>query len=187
MSKIGRKPIVIPQNCSFVLKEGEVDISGPVGGINLETPKGLKVEVRQNSVWVERMGDEKKLKMLHGCFRQILANAIQGVVEGWSKELEVKGTGFKVNLEGKDLILNLGFSHPVKFSPPQGLNFEVKENKIKIKGVDRAKVGLVAEKIRRVYPPDPYKGKGIRYLGEQITLKPGKAAKIGPAMAGGIK
>lgn len=187
MSKIGQKPINVPEGSKLVLKDKVLTVSGPLGEINLNFPDELSLEQKESLVAVSRKSEHKQAKMLHGTFRQLIANAFQGVNQGWRKDLEVKGVGFKVRLEGEELILTLGFSHPVKISPPEGIKFEVDENKIGVLGIDKAKVGLIADKIRRVYPPDAYKGKGIRYLGERVILKPGKAAKAGVGTTGGVK
>lgn len=185
MSKIGKKPINVPANCQISQQGEELSVSGPLGKVNVRLPNGLGTEKKESAISLMVKVDEERVKTLQGTFRQILANAVKGVTEGWSKELEVKGTGFKASLEGADLVLNLGFSHPVRLTPAEGVKFEVKENKIKVLGADKDKVGLTAAKIRQVCPPDSYKGKGVRYLGEQITLKPGKAAKVGAGFAGG--
>jgi len=179
MSRIGKKLINLPEDIDYSLVGNKISLSGKMGSLSLELPPSLKIEVKNRQVAITRLADGQKNRMLHGTFRQLLANNLKGVREGWQKELEVKGTGFRVNLEGSDLVLNLGFSHPVRVTPPAGINFEVKENFLTVRGVDKAQVGLMADKIRRIYLPDAYKGKGIRYLGEQITLKPGKAAKVG--------
>jgi len=187
MSKIGQKPIVVPEGSRLVLRGTGLSVSGPLGEINFDFPPELKLEQKENLVMIGRKSEGKKEKMLHGTFRQLIANALKGVNQGWRKDLEVKGVGFRVRLEGEDLILTLGFSHPVKVSPTKGIKFEVSENKIGVWGIDKAKVGLIADKIKRIYPPDAYKGKGIRYFGEQVILKPGKAAKAGVGAAGGAK
>lgn len=183
MSKIGKKPIVLLPEAKVEIAGGKILIEGAAGRLELIIPREIKVERNGEELLVTRTSDEKKVKMLHGGFRQILANGIKGVVSGWRKILEVRGVGFRVSLEGQDLIFNLGFSHPVKFICPEGVKFEVKENKIDVIGPDKSLVGLVSDKVRKICPPDPYKGKGIRYADEQITLKPGKSAKVGAATA----
>jgi len=185
MSKIGKKQIFIPSEVKIELEGEKIKISGPLGQISFKIPVELKAELKENQLKIVKLTDLEQAKMLHGTFRQLVFNAIKGVKEGWKKELEVKGTGFKANLEGESLVLSLGFSHPVKVAPAEGIKFEVEENKITVIGVDKAKVGLVADQIKRIYPPDAYKGKGIRYLGEKIILKPGKSAKAGSTIAGG--
>jgi len=185
MSKIGKKPVEIPASVKVELDEKEIKFSGPVGQMNLLIPKELKIEINGDLVHILADQKIKEAKMMQGTFRQLIFNALKGVSEGWEKGLEVKGTGFKVNKEGEILVLTLGFSHPVKISPPEGIKFEVKENLIFVRGANKALVGLVADQIRKIYPPDAYKGKGIRYQGEKIILKPGKSAKTGSSVGGG--
>lgn len=188
MSKIGKKPIIVPSSVKIELKGEEIKISGQLGEITFKIPNGLKIKSIGSQLLLTRLTEERQTRMLHGTFRQLFFNAIKGVTEGWEKQLEVRGIGFRANLEGENLVLSLGFSHPVKLVPPEGIKFEVKENKITVTGVDKAKVGLQADKLRRIYPPDSYKGKGIRYAGEEIILKPGKTAKVGAGVApGGTK
>lgn len=185
MSKIGKKPIIVPSSVKIELKGEEIKISGQLGEITFKIPNGLKIKSIGSQLLLTRLTEERQTRMLHGTFRQLFFNAIKGVTEGWEKQLEVRGTGFRANLEGENLVLSLGFSHPVKQAPPEGIKFEVKENIITISGIDKAKVGSMADRIRKNYPPDSYKGKGIRYVGEQIVLKPGKSAKAGPLAGGG--
>lgn len=179
MSKIGRKPITVPSGVNVEILQDKLIISGPKGSLSLRVPEGIKVEKSDSRVFVSKLIEKEKIKMHYGTTRQLIFNAIKGVNEGWEKELEIRGTGFKAALEEEILVLTLGFSHPVKFEAPPGIKFEVKENKIFVSGTDKETVGLTAEKIRRIYPSDPYKGKGIRYFKEEIILKPGKAAKVG--------
>jgi len=183
MSRIGKKLISMPEGVTYNFEGSKISLTGKLGSLSLQLPPSLKVEIRDRQIFVSRLADDKKSKMMHGTYRQLLANILKGVMEGWKKELEVRGTGFRVGLEGDDLVFNLGFSHPVKIVPPEGIKFEVKENILTVMGLDKAKVGLVADKIRKIYLPDAYKGKGIRYLGEHVVLKPGKAAKAGVAGA----
>jgi len=185
MSKIGKKPIDVPAGAKVELDEKEIRVSGPVGQMNFLIPQELKIEIDGNLIHVLADQETKAAKMRHGTFRQLIFNALKGVSEGWEKGLEVKGTGFKVNKEGESLVLTLGFSHPVRVSPPEGIKFDVKENLIFVRGADKALVGLVADQIRKIYPPDAYKGKGIKYQGEKIILKPGKSAKTGSPVGGG--
>lgn len=189
MSRIGKKIILLSPGANFSLDQNKAAISGPLGEIVLTVPEGLEIKKEENKISIVNHSEEEKTAMMHGTFRQTLFNAIQGVTQGWKKELEVKGTGFKAQLEAENLILNVGFCHPVKVPPPDKIKYEVKENKITIIGPDKVKVGLLADKIRKIYPPDSYKGKGIRYFGEKIVLKPGKAAKVGAVggVGGGVK
>lgn len=175
MSKIGAKPIIINEGVS-VIQEGEsVLVRGPKGEVKLALPETLRLEIGEGKVLVKRLNDDKKTKSVHGTLARLIANAVFGTTKGFEKVLEIVGTGYRGQMEGENLVLSLGFSHPVKFTPPAGIKLEVSENKIKILGIDKEKVGLVADKIKKFKKPDPYKGKGIRTLGEKLKLKPGKA------------
>lgn len=179
MSRIGKKPITILTEAKVEIKPGEITVSGKEGNLTLTIPTGLKLDLKDNQILVSRLNEEEQTRMSHGTFRQLISNALKGTTEGWRKELEVKGTGFRVNLEGDSLVLNLGFSHPVKVSPFPGIKFECKENRFSVIGSDKAQVGIQSDRIKKISPPDAYKGKGIRYVDEKITLKPGKSAKAG--------
>lgn len=186
MSRIGKKPIEIPSGVTINLERNLVSVNGPKGSLNLEIPVGVKVETKENRVIVTRASDEGRPKALHGTIRQVLSNMVKGVSEGWSKTLEIVGTGFRPTQAGEKLILSLGFSHPVEILPVEGITLTAVENKIIVTGADKVLVGQIAAKIRDIKRPDAYKGKGIRYAGEVIKLKPGKQAKIG-TVAGGAK
>lgn len=182
MSRIGNQPIKIPENVELKIEGQKVLIKGPNGELSFELPDKIKVEFQQEEriLKVKRESDQRKVKALHGLWRSLLNNAVQGVVKPWEKKLEVVGTGYNVKLEGDKLVFKVGYSHPVVFQKPEGIEFQVEKGRIiTVKGVDRQKVGEVAYKIRSIKKPDAYKGKGIRYLGEQIKLKPGKKAKVG--------
>lgn len=179
MSRIGKKIIVVPAGVTLDIEERTISVLGPKGSLKLSIPERLKVVQEDNHFSVSRLDRSNQGKMNQGTTRQLIFNMIKGVTEGWKKELEIRGTGFRVVLEGKDLVFNLGFSHPVKFQAVEGIDFEIKENKVSVSGTDKSLVGLAAARIRNLYPPDHYKGKGIRYLNEEIKLKPGKAAKVG--------
>jgi len=179
MSRIGKQPVLIPEGVTVTVEGNQVKVSGPKGQDSLVIPTKIRVEIKDNRVLVFRDREDKKTKSLHGTVRNIIANLITGVVKGWSKELEVVGTGFQVTSNGQDLNFKLGFSHPVVFKKVDGVNFEVSDNKIKVSGVNKELVGNVAAKIRQIKKPDAYQGKGIRYTDEVIKLKPGKAAKVG--------
>jgi len=181
MSRIGRQPITIPEGVKIEIDSGRVKVAGPKGELELKIPEGVVVEEKKGQVIVSRRRHDKKTKACHGTIRSLINNMIIGVTQGWEKELEVVGTGYRVNLEGNKLVFKLGFSHPVVVEPPEGIQFEVAESKFKVIGIDKGLVGNVAAKIRKVRPPDAYKGKGIRYTNEIIKLKPGKAAKAGAA------
>lgn len=184
MSKIGRVPIEVPEQVTVRIKDGEVSVAGPKGELDFRLPFGVKVKKAEDKLLVTRESDEAKARALHGTVRQHIANMVKGVSEGWAKTLEIVGTGYRASLEGEKLVLSVGFSHPVEVLPPEGIRFEVAGGKIKVSGIDRVLVGQVAAKVRKIKPPDPYKGKGIRYEQEVVKLKPGKAAKIGVGIAG---
>lgn len=176
MSKIGKKPVAIKEGASVAVEGRWAVVRGPLGEIKLALPESLELEIKDSQLTVRRLNEEKKTKALHGTLVRLLANAIVGTTAGFSKTLEVVGTGYRAQMEGADLVLSLGYSHPVRFTPPAGIKIETKENKITVFGVNKEEVGRVADKIKRLRWPDSYKGKGIRYLGERLKLKPGKAA-----------
>ena len=181
MSRIGRMPIEIPSEVEIKVEEGRVYVKGPKGELSFDLPEKIEVKVdsEKKEVRVKRKSDRKKVKALHGLYRALIANAVKGVVKPWEKKLEVVGTGYNVKLEGDRLVFKLGYSHPVIFKKPEGIEFQVEKNRVvTVLGIDKQKVGEVAYKIRYLKKPDPYKGKGIRYLGEVIKLKPGKKAKV---------
>lgn len=185
MSRIGRQPVPIPEGVTVKIKGGEVKVVGPKGELSQEVRQEIKVQIKNNQVLVSRKGDNKLGRFLHGTIRTLIANMIKGVTEGWSKTLKLVGTGYRAKLEGENLVLSVGFSRPVEVKPIKGIKFEVKGNDtIEVSGVDKALVGQVAAKIRKIRPPEPYKGKGIRYENEEVRRKPGKAAKIGAASFG---
>jgi large subunit ribosomal protein L6 len=176
MSRIGKKPIFIPKDVKIEIKDGAVSVTGPKGNLPLNVSSRIKLEIKDNQVLVTRGTDIKSDKALHGLYRSLIANMIKGVTDGYTKELDIIGVGFKSQVQGDNLNMHLGFSHPVNFTIPQGIKIETpKPTNIVIRGIDKALVGKVASEIRSIYPPEPYKGKGIRYLGEYIKKKAGKA------------
>ena len=181
MSRVGKKPITIPEGTKVTVDGKTVTVSASQKEIKFSVPDKIKVRADGDTMVVERTEETKNAKSLHGSIARILQNAIKGVSEGWSKTLELVGTGYRAKLEGTSLVLSMGFSHPVRIDPPEGISFVVGENKITVSGVDRHLVGQVAANVRQVRPPEPYKGKGIKYEGEVIRRKAGKAAKTGPA------
>jgi len=183
MSKIGKKPIVIEPDIDVCLNKEIVHVAGEKGQLDIKIPQGVSLERKGNYLFVK--GESKRMN-LQGLTRSLIQNAINGVKKLWRKELEMVGVGFRAKVEGNELILNLGFSHPVKITAPQGINFQVKENQIIVEGVDKYLVGEVAASIRRVKPPEPYKGKGIRYRGEVVRRKLGKAVKAVGGISGGL-
>ncbi len=178
MSRIGKQLITIPAGVTVVVNSNQVTVTGPKGELKLTLPLKIKVEVKDDQIIVTRLSEDKKTRSNHGTVRAHLNNMVKGVVEPWKKELEIKGTGYKASLSGDKLKLIVGFIHPVDITAPVGVFFEVpEETKVIITGVDKTAVGQVASNIRKVKPPEPYKGKGIRYLNEFIKLKAGKKAK----------
>jgi large subunit ribosomal protein L6 len=178
MSRIGKQLITIPTGVSVLVNENIVTVTGPKGELKLITPLKINVEVKDNQVTVTRLSEDKKTRSNHGTTRAHINNMVKGVVEPWKKEMEIKGTGYKAILMGNKVRLNVGFIHPVDIEAPIGVVFEVPEDtKIIITGPDKTKVGQVASNIRKVRPPEPYKGKGIKYADEFIKLKAGKKAK----------
>ena len=175
MSRVGKKPILIPENVEAKVVEGQkVIIKGPKGELSREIRPEIKVEVKGNQIFVFPQKETKKTKAFWGLTRTLLANMIKGVKEGYEKKLEIEGLGFKALVEGENLELLVGFTHPVKIKAPQDIKFLVEKNVITVSGIDKEKVGLVAATIRKVKPPEPYKGKGIRYQGEIVKRKVGK-------------
>jgi large subunit ribosomal protein L6 len=175
MSRVGLKPIEIPKTVKVVLDKGHVNVEGPKGKLSFPIHLRIKATVKDNLVVLSRHSDMKTDKALHGTMRSVVANMIKGVTDGFSKELAIEGVGFKAAVQGKQLNLSLGFTHPVIFDIPEGLTAVTpKPTQVVISGVDKVKVGLFAAKIRKVYEAEPYKGKGVRYLGEVVRRKAGK-------------
>lgn len=178
MSRIGRKPIQVPNGVNVNLENNLITVKGPKGTLSRELHKDMKITVDSNVITVERPSDEKLHRSLHGTTRSVVANMVSGVTEGFSKNLELVGVGYRASKSGEKLVLNVGYSHPVEFVPEKGIEFEVPaQNKIIVKGIDKEAVGAIAAKVRDVRPPEPYKGKGIKYEGERIIRKEGKAGK----------
>ncbi|MBI4100537.1 50S ribosomal protein L6 [Candidatus Microgenomates bacterium] len=182
MSRIGKLPIKITEGVEATLKEHQILVSGPKGSLSFNIPSEIKIKKEDDVLTVERRNDSKNAKSLHGLTRSLVANMVKGVKEGFKKELEIKGVGYRAQVAEGVLTMTLGFAHPVKFAPPEGIACRVLENKIIIEGSDKQLVGETAAKIRRLKPPEPYKGKGIKYVGEKIRQKAGKTAK---AVGGG--
>lgn len=177
MSKIGKQPILVPQGVKTEIVNSEIKVSGQKGELSFKVHPEIKVEIYQDEIKVSRKSDSKFVKSLHGLTRSIIANMIKGVTEGHQKILEIVGVGYRATKEGDDLILNVGYSYPVTIPKMGGIQLETKENKIIVSGVDKALVGEIAARIRRIRPPEPYKGKGIRYHDEVIRRKAGKTVK----------
>ena len=179
MSRIGRKPIAIPSGVNVAVAENNFNtIKGPKGELSYSAPPSLAVDVEAGSLTVTRPDDARENRSLHGLSRTLINNMVVGVSEGFTKQLEIEGVGFKAAVQGKNLNLSLGFSHPVLFPIPPDITITVTDStRIAIQGADRKSVGQVAADIRRYYPPEPYKGKGVRYAGEQIRRKEGKTVQ----------
>jgi large subunit ribosomal protein L6 len=178
MSRIGKEPIAIPDGVNVELQGSRVTVNGPGGALHQEVSPELKVTVDDGTVRVERPSDERHHKALHGLTRTLIANMVEGVTKGFEKRLEIQGVGYRAALRGSDLELQVGYSHPVEFPAPEGIAFEVPApNRIVVRGIDKQLVGETAARIRKVRKPEPYKGKGIRYEGEYVRKKAGKAAK----------
>lgn len=181
MSKVGKAPIEIREKVTVKTENGFILIEGPLGKLEQKIKKGIKVESKNGKIFVSRKKDDKYTKSLHGLTRALIFNMVEGVTAGFKRVLELHGTGYRASLEGEDVVLNVGFSHPVKVKPPTGIKFNIKRNQIIVSGIDKQLVSQVAAKIRAVKKPEVYKGKGIRWQGETVKLKPGKAAKLGEA------
>lgn len=176
MSRIGKKPILIPENVEVKMEGQKVIIKGPKGELSREIRPEIKIDTKGGEILVSPQLEGKKTKALWGLTRALILNMTKGVTEGYEKKLEIEGLGFKANLEGENLLLYVGFSHPVKIKTPPGIKFSIEKNIITVSGTDKELVGQISSVIRRVKPPEPYKGKGIKYLGEQIRKKLGKKA-----------
>ena len=175
MSRIGKMAIVLPKGVKVSFDPSKVEVSGPKGNLIHLLPQGISVSEEGEKVFVHRADDERSSRALHGLTRSLIANMVTGVTQGFEKRLEIVGIGFRADVQAKALKLSLGFSHPILYSIPEGIKVEVeKQTLITIRGIDKQQVGIVAAKLRSIKPPEPYKGKGIRYLGERIRKKVGK-------------
>ncbi len=182
MSRIGQQSIKIPEGVEVDYRQRVVVVKGPKGELKQKIRPEVKLEIDKDEVGVRRKKNDRFSRSLHGLTRTLIANMITGVTEGYSKILKLVGTGYRVKKEGEKLVLSLGFSHPVEIEPIEGIQFEVPDKEtIKLLGIDKELVGQTAAKIRQIKPPEPYKGKGIRYEGEEVKQKPGKAGKVGAA------
>ena len=178
MSRIGRNPIAVPSGVDVSISDGVVQVKGPKGTLSQAIPGAITVRAEGETLVVERPDDARENRSLHGLVRTLVNNMVVGVTDGFTKELDIQGVGYRAALAGRDLDLSLGFSHPVKVLAPEGITFEVPApNRIKVSGIDKQAVGQIAADIRRIRKPEPYKGKGVRYLGEHVQRKAGKAAK----------
>lgn len=180
MSRIGRMPVNVPAGVEVKIRGSHVKVKGPKGELEHTFPASMKIRVKEQVVTVERPSDESTHRALHGMTRALINNMVVGVSDGFEKVLEINGVGYRAELSGEKLVLNVGFSHPVIVDPPAGISFEVdaRTRQIKVLGFNKQMVGQVAADIRKVRPPEPYKGKGIKYLDERIRRKAGKAGKV---------
>jgi large subunit ribosomal protein L6 len=177
MSRIGKRPIEVPTGVTVALDPGRVMVNGPLGELQQQVPQRMKIEQREGEIVVTRPTERGEDRALHGLTRTLIANMVEGVTKGFEKRLEIQGVGYRAALKGTDLELAVGYSHPVTIKPRQGISFEVPvPTQVVVKGTDKQMVGQTAAEIRRVRPPEPYKGKGIRYEGEFVRRKVGKRA-----------
>ena len=177
MSRIGRKPIELPDGVTVTVDPGVVSVKGPKGELSQTVSRDMKVAQEDGTLTVERPTDRGEHRALHGLTRSLIANMVEGVTAGYEKRLEIQGVGYRARLQGKNLELSVGYSHTVTMQAPEGIEYEVpQQTEVIVRGIDKQLVGEMAARIRRVRPPEPYKGKGIRYAGEQIRRKVGKRA-----------
>lgn len=179
MSRIGARAIDVPENVEVSVEGKTVKTVGPKGELKFRLPAGIEVKAEEGKVVVERKRNSKQARSLHGTVNRVIRNNLKGVSEGWGKTLELVGTGYRARLEESTLTLSVGYSHPVKVEAPEGISFSVEENRIIVSGADKVLVGQVAANIRDIRPPEPYKGKGIKYIDETVRRKAGKATKVG--------
>lgn len=177
MSRIGKQPITIPSGVSVEITDGGVSVNGPKGSLSQFSLPGIKVAEKDGTLTVSRSSDEPTMRSRHGLMRSLINNMTVGVTSGFEKKLEINGVGYRVNLQGQTLKLSVGLSHEVTYNIPTGINLSVEQNIITISGIDKQQVGQVAAEIRAIKKPEPYKGKGIKYVGERIIRKSSKGAK----------
>ena len=178
MSRIGKKPVPVPSGVTVSIASQSVSVKGPKGELSRVLPEEVAIAQEGEEIVVTRRNDSRNARARHGLSRTLIANMVEGVSKGFEKRLEIKGVGYRAAVKGKTLTMNLGYSHPVEFEPPVGIEFKVESNtNVIVAGIDKELVGTVAAKIRDARPPEPYKGKGVRYLGEMVRRKAGKAGK----------
>ncbi|SES20314.1 large subunit ribosomal protein L6 [Gracilibacillus ureilyticus] len=178
MSRIGLKQLEIPQGVEIKIDGGHVTVKGPKGELSRQFSEDMTIKIEDNILTVERPSDSKQHKALHGTTRSLIGNMVEGVHKGYEKALEIQGVGYRAQKQGQKLVVNAGYSHPVEIEPEDGIEIEVPANtRVVVKGIDKEKVGAIAANIRAIRPPEPYKGKGIRYEGEYVRRKEGKTAK----------
>lgn len=176
MSRIGKKPIPVPTGVDVKIEGELVRVKGPKGAMEVSLMRGISARVADGDFTLDRADEEQKTRAFHGLTRALMANAITGVSEGWSKSLDIIGIGYRAEKQGNEVVFSLGYSHPINFKIPQGIDIEVdgKANRVTVHGIDRQQVGQIAAEIRRLRPPEPYKGKGVRYTDERVRTKAGK-------------
>jgi len=181
VSRIGKMPVAIPKGVQVAIQGNTVKVNGPRGELSRTFAPTMQIEMKDGQVVVQRPSDERAVRALHGTTRALIRNMVAGVSEGFSKVLQIEGVGYRAEMKGKQLVMALGYSHPVEVDPPPGIAFAVddKTKTITISGIDKELVGQVASDVRKWRPPEPYKGKGLRYLGEHVRRKAGKAGKVG--------
>ena len=185
MSRIGKKPVLLQKGIKFEKKDARIKISGPKGELSVSVPPSIGIELKENEIIVSRSSDSKEQRALHGTWRAHINNMVKGVSEGFQRKLEIVGVGYKAEVKGKKIQFVLGYSHPILFSPPAGIKVEIPQpTSVVITGIDKQLVGQVAAKLRSFRPPEPYKGKGVKYEGEYIRRKAGKAAAAAGVKAG---
>ncbi len=181
MSRIGKQPIPLPDRVEVDIRGSQITVKGPKGELSRSFHPDIQIRLEDGTLHVQRPTDQRQHRAMHGLTRALLANMVTGVSEGFSKVLEIEGTGYRAEMQGEKLILFLGYSHPIEFPPPEGISFEVPRGgrSITVSGSDKELVGEIAARIRRQRPPEPYKGKGVRYRGERVRRKAGKAGRVG--------
>jgi large subunit ribosomal protein L6 len=185
MSRIGRKPLPLPKGVSLSQKQGAISVKGPKGELTRAVPAGISVKTEDGKVLVLRGDDSRESRAKHGLVRAHLANMVKGVTDGWTRELEINGVGYRAEVSGDTLTMALGFSHPVVFKLPKGVAAKVDKNRVALTSADRDLLGQTAAKVREIRPPEPYKGKGVKYVEEFIKRKVGKAGATGGGGGGG--
>jgi large subunit ribosomal protein L6 len=184
MSRIGRKVLPLPKGVTLAQKEGSVSVKGPKGELTKAVPTGVSIKTEADKILVVRANDERQNRAKHGLMRAHLANMVKGVTDGWTRELEINGVGYRAEVAGDTMTMALGYSHPVVFKLPKGVTAKVEKNKVTLASADRDLVGQIAAKLRELRPPEPYKGKGVKYAEEVIKKKVGKAGATGSGGGG---
>jgi large subunit ribosomal protein L6 len=185
MSRIGRRPVAVPKGVSLIQKDGRYGVKGPKGELSKPLPAGITLKIEKDKLLVSRSDDSREMRATHGLVRAHIANMIKGVTDGWVRELEINGVGYRAEVAGDTLTMQLGYSHPVVFKLPKVVAAKVDKNKVVLTSADRDVLGQTAAKVRELRPPEPYKGKGVKYAEEVIKRKAGKAGATGAGGGGG--